>query len=53
MLEPFKRVIEEETGRKVVAFMSSSHQHPDLLSELFVLESAEVLADGPPPGEAE
>ena len=47
MLEPFKQVIEEETGRKVVAFMSSSHQHPDMLGEMFVLESAEVLEDFP------
>ena len=45
MLEPFKKVIEEETGRKVIAFMSSSHQHPDLLGEMFVLEAAEVLED--------
>ncbi len=45
MLDPFKQVVEEETGRKVVAFMSSSHQHPDLLGEIFVLEAAEVLAD--------
>lgn len=42
---PFKQVIEEETGRKVIAFMSSSHQHPDMLGEMFVLESAEVLTD--------
>src|SRR3712207_6560714 len=34
MREPFMQVIEEETGRKVVAFMSTSHQHPDLLSEI-------------------
>ena len=47
MREPFRQVIEEETGRQVIAFMSSSHQHPDLLSELFVLESAEVLTDEP------
>jgi uncharacterized protein YbcI len=44
MFEPFKNVIEEETGRKVVAFMSTSHQHPDLLGEMFVLETADVLA---------
>jgi uncharacterized protein YbcI len=48
MREPFTRVIEEETGRKVVAFMSTSHQHPDMLGELFVLEEAEVLTDDPP-----
>ena len=47
MRDPFKQVVEEETGRKVVAFMSTSHQHPDLLGELFVLESAEVLVDEP------
>lgn len=38
MAERFTAVIEEETGRKVAAFMSGSHQHPDILSELFVLE---------------
>jgi hypothetical protein len=27
----------------VVAMMSGSHQHPDLLSELFVLESTDLL----------
>ena len=47
MREPFTKVIEEETGRKVVAFMSTSHQHPDMLGELFVLEAAEVLTDDP------
>lgn len=33
----FKRVIEEELRREVVAFMSSNHQEPDLYAELFVL----------------
>ena len=47
MRDPFKQVVEEETGRNVVAFMSTSHQHPDLLGELFVLESAELLGDEP------
>jgi uncharacterized protein YbcI len=45
MIDPFTRVIEEETGRKVVAFMSSSHQRPDLIGQMFVLETAEVLED--------
>ena len=45
MVDRFKQVIEEETGRKVVAVMSGSHQHPDLLGEMFVLEAAEVLGD--------
>ena len=45
MRAPFVQVIEEETGRKVAAFMSSSHQHPDMLAEVFVLEAADVLED--------
>ena len=48
MRKPFNQVIEEELGRKVVAFMSSSHQHPDVLGEMYVLEAAEVLADDGP-----
>lgn len=34
----FKEVIEEELGRMVAGFMSGSHQHPDLLGEIFILE---------------
>ena len=48
MGERFKQVIEEETGRTVAAMISGSHQHPDLVAEMFVLEQAEVLADQPP-----
>ena len=33
----FKRVIEEELQREVLAFMSTSHHAPDLNAELFVL----------------
>ena len=41
----FKDVIEEELGRKVAGFMSGSHQAPDLLGEMFILEpqSGEIL----------
>jgi len=39
MQERFVAMIEERTGRKVAAFMSASHQDPDLSVELFVLES--------------
>jgi hypothetical protein len=49
MSDRFKGVIEEELGRKVVAMMGGSHQHPDLLSDLFVLEDTDLLADKPPP----
>lgn len=37
MVERFKAVVAEETGRKVVAFMSANHQGPDMSAELFVL----------------
>lgn len=36
-------VIERHTGRKVVGFMSSSQQHPDLLSFVFVLDTSPLL----------
>jgi uncharacterized protein YbcI len=43
----FAEVIEKELGRKVAGFMSGSHQHPDLIGKLFILESqnGELLAD--------
>lgn len=34
------RLVEELTGRRVLAFMSTSHQSPDLSVELFLLEPA-------------
>lgn len=34
----FTEVIERLTGREVAAFMSASHQHPDLQMEVFVLD---------------
>ena len=33
----FSAKIEELTGREVIAFMSASHQDPDLALEAFVL----------------
>jgi uncharacterized protein YbcI len=38
MEEEFRSVVEEATGRKVIAYMSSIHVEPDLAVELFVLE---------------
>jgi uncharacterized protein YbcI len=38
LADPMVATIEELTGRKVIAFMSASHQEPDLTAELFVLE---------------
>jgi uncharacterized protein YbcI len=37
----FSQVVEEATGRKVIAYMSSIHIDPDLAIELFVLEPLE------------
>jgi uncharacterized protein YbcI len=34
----FTEVIERLTGRQVAAFMSASHQHPDLQMEIFLLD---------------
>ena len=49
----FRRVVEEATGRKVIAYMSSIHTDPDLAIVLFVLEpqESEAGADGTPPVE--
>jgi uncharacterized protein YbcI len=44
----FRRVVEEATHRKVIAYMSSIHVDPDLAVELFVLEPpAEELIEKP------
>jgi uncharacterized protein YbcI len=43
MVSRFKQVVEEETGRKVAAMMSGSHQHPDLICETFVLAPTDLL----------
>ena len=37
LAERMKKTVEELTGRSVVAFMSASHQEPDLSAEIFVL----------------
>lgn len=40
MEEQFTTVVEEATGRKVIAYMSQIHEDPDLAVEIFVLEPA-------------
>ena len=47
MKDRFIEVIEQETGRRVAGMMSGSHQHPDLLGEMFILEAenGDLLAD--------
>lgn len=37
MHDRFKAVVEEETGRKAIAFMSASHHDPDLNAEVCIL----------------
>ena len=39
--------VEGLTGRAVLAFMSSSHQSPDLSAEIFVLAPAQAEAPDP------
>jgi uncharacterized protein YbcI len=50
MEEEFRRVVEESTGRKVIAYMSSIHVDPDLAVEIFVLEplESELPSEAPP-----
>ena len=37
----FSQAVEENTGRKVIAFMSQVHFDPDMAAEIFVLEPAD------------
>jgi hypothetical protein len=46
MTSRFTEMVTEETGRPVIAFMSTSHQHPDLVAELFLLAPTDILDDG-------
>jgi uncharacterized protein YbcI len=39
MEDDFRRIVEESTGRKVIAYMSAVHLDPELTVELFVLEA--------------
>jgi uncharacterized protein YbcI len=47
MAQPFKAVVEEALGRRVVAYMSQVHHNPDLAVEFFQLEPEE--SDGEKP----
>jgi uncharacterized protein YbcI len=44
MRASFIAVIERETGREVVGFMSSSQQDPDLLCHVYVLKPTDLLS---------
>jgi hypothetical protein len=49
MAPQFKAAVEQETGRRVIAFTSQSHANPDLAVEFFLLGGAvdEPFSDGP------
>jgi uncharacterized protein YbcI len=38
-------MVERHLERRVIGFMSSSQQHPDLISFVFVLETSSLLAE--------
>jgi uncharacterized protein YbcI len=48
MEEEFRDVVEEATGRIVIAYMSSIHVDPDLAVEIFVLQPIEDFAPAEP-----
>ncbi len=52
MNERFRKVIEEELHRDVVAFMSAGHHDPDYNAEVFVLASPEA-GESTDPGQGE
>ena len=52
MQDGFVAIIEEEIGRKVIAFMSTSHQQPDLNAEVFVLAPEDRHSGGNPQSDA-
>jgi len=47
MEEQFTAIVEDVTGRRVIAYMSQIHQNPDLAVEIFVLEPLEEGATSP------
>jgi uncharacterized protein YbcI len=52
MEDEFRHVVEEATGRTVIAYMSSIHVDPDLAIELFVMEPLEgAESHGPASGD--
>jgi uncharacterized protein YbcI len=43
MRDRFIAVVEQATGRRVVGFMASSQQDPDMLCEVFVLSPTDLM----------
>jgi uncharacterized protein YbcI len=46
MREPFSKIVEEATGRKVVAFFSQVSADPQMSLEFFTLDGSSVESDG-------
>ena len=44
----FIEVVEKHTGRRVISFLTSSHQEPSVLSLVFVLDTAVALLEDEP-----
>jgi uncharacterized protein YbcI len=42
MRQEFTAIVERETDRKVIAYMSQIHSDPDIAAEIFVLEQSPV-----------
>jgi uncharacterized protein YbcI len=42
----FRQIVEEATGREVIAYMSSINIDPDLAVEVFILEPLEEVDEG-------
>ena len=51
MEDEFRRIVEESTGRKVIAYMSAVHLDPELVVALFVLEALPEQEQLTEPGE--
>jgi uncharacterized protein YbcI len=45
MEQPFKDVVEEAIGRRVIAYVSQVHHNPDLAVEFFLLEPEEAAGE--------
>jgi uncharacterized protein YbcI len=43
MRDRFEHVVEQATGRKVIGFMSGNQQDPDMICEIFVLASNDLV----------
>ena len=46
MEDEFRSVVEQATGRRVIAYMSQIHEDPDMAVEIFVLEPEAIESPG-------